>query len=122
MLAVLCVLVVLQAGALVGMAVAFVTDLVRGVSELPGATVFLAVFALGVAAVLVLAARGLWAGRRWARSPIMTWQVLLVVMSVGWFSADPAWWVVAVLLSALVVGVGLLLPPVVAATVDRPRS
>jgi len=121
-LAVLCVLVVLQAGALVGMAVAFVTDLVRGVSELPGATVFLAVFALGVAAVLVLAARGLWAGRRWARSPVMTWQVLLVVMSVGWFSADPAWWVVAVLLSALVVGVGLLLPPVVAATVDRPRS
>jgi predicted MFS family arabinose efflux permease len=121
-LALLCALVVLQAGALVGMAVAFVTDLVRGVSQLPGATMFLALFALGLAAVLVQAARGLWAGRRWARSPVMTWQVLLVVMGVGWLTADPTWWVVAVLVSAVVVGVGLLLPRVVAATVDRPRA
>jgi hypothetical protein len=121
-LAVLCVLVVLEAGALVGMAVVWLTELVRGESQLPGATVFLVVFAVGVAAVLVLAARGLWAGRRWARSPVMTWQVLLVVMAVGWLGADPAWWIVAVLVSALLVGVGLLLPPVVAATVDRPDS
>jgi len=119
---VLCLLVVLQAGALVGMAVAWLTDLVRGASRLPGATVFLVVFALGLAAVLVLAARGLWAGRRWARSPVMTWQVLLVVMAVGWLGADPAWWIVAVLVSAVVVGVGLLMPRVVAATVGRSEA
>ena len=72
-----------------------------------------------VVSVLVLAVRGLWAGRRWARSPVMTWQVLLVVMAVGWLSSDPAWWAILVLVSALLIGVGLLLPPVVAATVER---
>ncbi|WNB86292.1 hypothetical protein [Cellulomonas sp. ATA003] len=106
-------LVLLEAGLLIGLAGAWVVDLVRGASQLPGATVFLALFAAGVAAVLVAAVRGLWSGRRWARSPIMTWQVLLVVMSVGWLGADPAAWVVAVLVVALVVAVGLLLRPVV---------
>ena len=118
-LAVLCVLVLLQAGALVGLAVVWTADLARGASALPAAAVFLALFALGVAAVLVLAARGLWARRRWARSPVMTWQVLRVVMAVGWLSSDPAWWVALVLVSAVLVGAGLLLPPVVAATVER---
>ena len=115
----LCALVLLQAGLLVGLAGAWVADLVRGTVQLPAATVFLVLFALGVGTVLALAARGLWAGRRWARSPVMTWQVLLVVMAVGWLGSDPAPWAVAVLVSALMVGIGLLLPPVVASTVDR---
>jgi hypothetical protein len=119
-LAVVCVLVVVQAGLLVGLGGVWVLELVRGQSRLPGATVFLALFALGVAAVLVLAVRGLWAGRRWARSPIMTWQVLLVVMSVGWLGVETALWAVGVLVSALVVGVGLVLPSVVAVTSERP--
>jgi hypothetical protein len=119
-LAALSVLVLLQAGLLVGLGSAWVVDLVRGESRLPAATVFLALFALGVAAVLVLGVRGLWSGRRWARSPIMTWQVLLVVLSVGWLGVEPALWAVGVLVSALVVGVGLLLPSVVAVTVERP--
>jgi hypothetical protein len=118
-LVVLCGLILLQAGLLVGLAGAWVLDLVRGAVQLPAATVFLVLFALGVAAVLALSARGLWSGRRWARSPVMTWQVLLVVMAVGWLGSDASPWVVAVLVSAIAVGVGLLLPSVVAATVDR---
>lgn len=117
-----CALVLLQAGLLVGLAGAWAVDLARGASRLPAATVFLVLFALGVATVLALAARGLWAGRRWGRSPVMTWQVLLVAMAVGWLGSDPAPWTVAVLLSAIAVGVGLMLPPVVAATVDRPAG
>ena len=115
-----CVLVLLQAGLLAGLAGAWLADLVRGQVQMPAATVFLVLFALGVAAVLVLAVRGLWAGRRWARSPVMTWQVLLVVLSIGWLGSEPTAWAVAVLVSALAVGVGLLLPSVVAATVERP--
>jgi hypothetical protein len=121
-LAVLSVLVLLQAGLLAGLGSAWVVDLVRGESRLPAATVFLALFAFGVAAVLVLGVRGLWAGRRWARSPIMTWQVLLVVLSIGWLGVEPALWAVGVLVSALVVAVGLLLPSVVAATAERPAD
>jgi hypothetical protein len=119
-LVVLSALVLLQAGLLVGLGSAWVVALVRGESRLPGAAVFLALFALGVAAVLVLAVRALWSGRRWARSPIMTWQVLLVVLSVGWLGVEPALWAVGVLVGALVVGVGLLLPSVVAVTAERP--
>ena len=118
-LVVVCALVLLEAGLLVGLAAAWVADLVRGQVQLPAATIFLTLFSLGVAAVLVLATRGLWQGRRWARSPVMTWQVLLVVMSIGWIGAESSPWVVAVLVVALGVGVGLLLPPVVAATLDR---
>ena len=102
-----------------GLAIAWAADLVRGRSEMPGATVFLVLFALGVAAVLVAGARGLWRGRRWARSPVMTWQLLIGVMAIGWLTAEPAVWAMAVLASALVVAAGLLLPAVVAATSDR---
>jgi len=111
-----CLLTLLEAAAAVGLAVAWTVDLVRGVSVSVGATLFLVVFGLAVALVLAAAARGLWRGRRWARSPVMTWQVMLVVLSVGWIGADPAPWTWGVLVVALVVGVGLLLPPVVAAT------
>ena len=118
----LCALVLLQAGLLVGLGAAWGAGLVRGASRMPAATVFLVLFALGVAAVLVLCVRGLWRGRRWARSPVMTWEVLLVVLAVGWLGSDPAAWAVGVLASAVLVGVGLLLPPVVAATMDRPGA
>ncbi len=121
-LAVVCGLVLIQAGLLVGLASAWVVDLVQGQSRLPAATVFLALFALGVAAVLVLGVRGLWSGRRWARSPVMTWQVLLVVLSIGWLGVEVAPWAVGVLVSALVVGVGLVLPSVVAVTAERPEG
>ncbi|WP_448061663.1 hypothetical protein [Cellulomonas hominis] len=113
-----CLLVLLEAVALVVLAGALVVDLVRG-AELPGAVAFLLAFALGVAVALVLAARALWAGRRWARSPVMTWQLLLLVLAIGWFGVEPAPWIVAVVLVAAVTGVCLVLPAVVAATTPR---
>jgi len=120
-LAAVCLVVLVQGALLLGLGVAWVTDLMRGASQLPGATAFLVLFALGIAAVLIAGARGLWRGRRWARSPVMTWQLLLVVMAIGWLGAEPTVWAMAVLASALVVAVGLLLPPVVAATSGRAR-
>jgi hypothetical protein len=111
-----CALVAVEALAFLGLGVAFVVDLTRGNADLPAATVFLALFAVGVAALLGVAARALWRGRRWARSPVMTWQILLVVMSVGWLGVEASVWAVAVTVVAVLVAVGLLLPPVVAAT------
>jgi len=89
---------------------------VRGAATMPAASLFLAAFGIGIALLLLLAARGLWRGRRWARSPVITWQILLVVLSLGWLGADPSVWAVAVLVVATLVGVGLLLPSVVAVT------
>ena len=51
---------------------------------MPAASLFLAAFGIGVALLLLLAARGLWRGRRWARSPVIMWQILLVVLAIGW--------------------------------------
>ncbi|GIG22889.1 hypothetical protein Cch01nite_36130 [Cellulomonas chitinilytica] len=115
-LVVVCALVAVEAIAFLGLGVAFVVDLTRGNATLPAATVFLALFALAVAALLGGASRGLWRGRRWARSPVMTWQILLVVMSLGWLGVEASVWAVAVAVVAVVVAVGLLLPSVVAAT------
>lgn len=50
--------------------------------------VLLAVLLLVVAVGLALVARGLLAGRRWARSPAVTWQLLLVAVG-GYVFAAP---------------------------------
>ncbi|QTE31313.1 hypothetical protein J4E96_04175 [Pengzhenrongella sicca] len=118
-MAVACLLVLVQAAAALGLGVAWAADLVRGRVELPGATAFLALSAVAVAAILVAGARGLWRGRRWARAPIITWQLLLVVMAIGWFSADPSAWALVLLVAVVFVVVALLLPAVVAATSGR---
>src|SRR6478735_10555425 len=114
MLLVVCCLVVLEAAAFAGLGLAVGAELVRGRATMPGATAFLAVCGLGVAALLGLCARGLWRGRRWARSPVVMWQILLVVLALGWYSAQASVLGVVVLVVATLVGVGLLLPPVVA--------
>lgn len=115
-LVLVCVLVALEATAFLVLGIAFVVDLARGNAQSSAATVFLALFAAGVAALLLAGARGLWRGRRWARSPVVTWQILLVVLALGWFGVEPSVWAAAVVAVAVLVGVGLLLPTVVAAT------
>jgi len=118
-LAGVCLVVLLQAAVLIGLAGAWVRDLIAGASEIPGATLFLIAFAVGIAALLIASARALWRGRRWARSPVITWQILLIAMSAGWLGVERTSWAVAVLVSSLLVVVGLLLPAVVAATSGR---
>lgn len=119
---VLCALLLVEVLALVAAAVASVVMILRG-SELSGPLVFMAVMALGIGALLVAAARSLWqGGARWARSPVMFWQVLLIVLSLGWMGVDGSLWTVLVLLLAVVCAVTLVLKPVVAWTLPRPTS
>ena len=117
-LVVVCLLTLLEAASALGLAVAWGVELVRGIAVRPAATVFLIVFGLAIALVLAASARGLWRGRRWARSPVMTWQIMLVVLSIGWLGVESSVWAWGVLAAAVVVGVGLLLPAVVAVTTE----
>src|SRR3954451_5005060 len=119
MLVVVCCLVVLEAAAFAGLGLAVGSELVRGRATMPGATAFLALCGLGIAALLGLCARGLWRGRRWARSPVIMWQILLVVLALGWYGADPSAWPLVAVGIAVVIGVGLLLPGVVRTTSGR---
>jgi len=119
LLLLVCALVTLEAAAFLGLGVAWTTDVVRGTATMPGASLFLAAFGIGIALLLLLAARGLWRGRRWARSPVIMWQILLVVLALGWLTSGASVWGVVVLVVATLVGVGLLLPSVVAVTGRR---
>lgn len=114
---VLVALVGVQALALLAVTVGLVVALVRGTS-LPGPVVFMAVLALGSGVLVAGAARALLHGERWGRAPVMTVQILLVVLAIGWLQAEFAVWALGVLLLAVATGVLLLTRPVVAWTVD----
>jgi len=107
-------MVLLEACALVVVTGVAVASLVRGDAALPGAMVFFAAFCLLVAVVLVQASRALLVGKRWARSPVITWQVFLGVMAIGWIGVEATVASAAVLLVAVGVTVCLLLPSAVA--------
>jgi hypothetical protein len=115
-----CVLVLLEAALFAGLGVAYLVDAVRGATDLVGATVFLALFFVAIAALLVLCVRGLWRGRRWARSPVVTWQVLLLVLALAAMSSGVSTLVsVGILVLAGAILIGLFLPSVHAATSGR---
>lgn len=96
-----------------------VVQLVRGTEPAVGVGVFLVVFALGVALVLVLSSRALWRGARSGRAPVATWQLLqgATAFAVGQATGSPVAWIV--LAVSVVVFVLLLTRPVVVHTVDR---
>lgn len=68
--------VLVEVTALVGLAGWWLVELVGGHSSSVGVALFLVAFALGVAAVLLGSVRALRARHRWARGPVMTWQLL----------------------------------------------
>ncbi|WP_166849953.1 hypothetical protein [Isoptericola sp. BMS4] len=85
---------------LVVMAVVVALELVRGESGSVGVSIFLVLFFLGMAAVLVAATRSLWGGRRGGRAPLVVWQVLQGLVGVSLLAGGVAW--------AVVAGLGLL--------------
>lgn len=109
----------IEAVLLVAVAVFFGVELMVGEASDLFTAVAVAVLALLVGVFLALCARGLWRGRRWARAPVMTWQlitILAVVPSLG----PGRWWIAGgLLVPCLVAAIGLLLPSVVAATTNR---
>ena len=108
--------VALEAVVLLVVAAVYVVALVRlGTVDVlfAGLTVVLAV---AVAVGLLACARGLLRGRRWARAPAITWQLLqsaVVAPALGTAFGPGA---AALLVLAATVVVGLLLPPVARAT------
>lgn len=115
LLLVACGLVLLEALALVAAAVAGVVVLLRG-ADAPAVAGFLVVLALGAALLLASAARALWGGRRWGRGPVLTAQVLLVVVAATLWGAGAGPAAGAGVALGLLVAVAVLAPPVVRAT------
>jgi hypothetical protein len=103
------VLVLAEALVLVGMAVTFVVDVVRGAAPHLPSALALAVFFVGFALMLAGAVRALWRGQRWGRGPTITWQVLQAA-SVLTFAGLPTALVALAVAVAVAVVVGILWP------------
>ena len=111
-----CLVVVLEAALLIGVAGAYLVSIARGASAAPGTAAGIAGFGALVAAALLGCARALWRGRRWARGPVLTWQVLQGATAVSVLSGAQRPIALALLAVSLLGAVLLLLPPVIAAT------
>lgn len=100
---------VVEAALLVVGAVAWTAVLVTGGLDSPAAGVALVVLMLGLAAVLVLAARALRRGSRRARGPLVTWQLLQGATAVALLqSPDRPGGVTAGAVVAVVVALGVV--------------
>jgi hypothetical protein len=111
--------VALEAALLVGVAVLEAAAALRGEAAVPGSALALGAMALLVGGFLLLCARGLWHGRRWARGPVATWQLLQLAVAVP-MVLGPRWALgVPVVAVSLLTGIGLLTRPVVAATTSQ---
>ena len=111
--------VLIEVIGLVAFAVVLLGELLTGGSTSVGVSLFLVLFLLGVAWVLVVSCRALLAGRRSGRGPVVTWQLFQVIGSVaaigsGTGASVAGGWVALVI--AIAVTALLMTPSVVAAT------
>lgn len=115
--------VALEAGLLLGVTVASIAGVVTQAVTDAGVAMATGALAAIIGGFLGLCARGLWRGRRWARAPVLTWQLLQLAVSVPAMGGQ-RWWVGAAFVAAsLLVGLGLLTPAVsraTASTADPP--
>lgn len=101
---------------LLGIAVYYLAGLLDGTaSDVAGAAVTLALAVLA-GALLLLCARQLLRGRRWARAPVLTWQLLQAFVAAPTVDSERAWIGWPLLVASVVVIVGLFVPAVVRAT------
>jgi hypothetical protein len=97
--AVIAVILLLEALACLGISVLFIRTLLTNDPVSVGGSVFLAVFLVLLAAWLVVVARALWRGFRWPRSAALVIQLFLVILSVSFLSSG-----------SVLIGLGMLVP------------
>jgi hypothetical protein len=97
--AVIAVILLLEALAFLGISVLFIRTLLTDDPVSAGGSVFLAVFLVLLAAWLVVVARALWRGFRWPRSAALVIQLFLVILSVSFLSSG-----------SVLIGLGMLVP------------
>lgn len=91
-------------------------ELVAGRAVQPGPTLATAVFAVLLATLLGAATSAVWAGRRWGRGPVITWQVLQGAVALSQVGSPG---LVAALVGISVVVLGGMLAPTSVAWTGR---
>jgi hypothetical protein len=106
--------VALEVLLLAGYAVFVVVESVRGEAQDRVGALVLAVVALALAGGLGAVAIGVLAGRRWARSPALVWQLLQVLVALSG-TVEPRVLAVVLIVLAVAVGLGLFRDDVIPA-------
>lgn len=101
---------VLEAAALAALGIGLVVDLVTGANTAVGTTLPLAVFYVLLAAGLVVAGRALTRGRRGARGPVVTWQLLQAASAFAFTPVFRPWVIAVMVLAAVAVLAGVIWP------------
>lgn len=109
----------IEATALFAGAILIVIALIGGFTDDTAMAVFVLVFGAGMGAAVALMLRNLLRGRRWARGPLITWQLFQLAVAVPLLQGSTPWIGAVLLLLALIVTIGLFTPRVIAATTDR---
>lgn len=106
----------LEAALLLGVAGLYIARTVAGTGDAPVVALVTAALAAVIGGFLVYSCRGLWRGRRWARAPVVTWQLLQLAVSVQALAGGAPWGGAVVVAVSVAVLVGLFTPAVVRAT------
>lgn len=112
MLLIVAVVTALEAALLLAVAGFFVVELLRVPATSVAGAVVTAVLAALMGAFLLLCARHLLLGRRWARAPVITWQLLQASVAVPTTRSDVAVVGWLLLAASVVVTLGVLTPQV----------
>lgn len=109
----------IEALALLAGALLLIVALIGGFTDDTSMAVFVLVFGGGMGLMLAVMLRNLSRGKRWARGPLVTWQLFQIAVAIPLLQGSTPWIGIALLLLAAVVLVGMFTPTVLALTTDR---
>jgi len=109
----------IEALALLAGALLLIVALIGGFTDDTSMAVFVLVFGGGMGLILTVMLRNLSRGKRWARGPLVTWQLFQLAVAVPLLQGSTPWIGIALLILAAVVLVGMFTPTVLALTTDR---
>lgn len=100
-------------------AILLIVALVGGFTDDTSMAIFVLVFGGGMGIVLAIVLRQLSRGKRWARGPLVTWQLFQLAVAIPLLQGATPWiGIVLLVLAALVIG-GLFTPAVLRLTTER---
>lgn len=109
----------IEALALFAGALLLLVALIGGFTDDASMAVFILVFGGGMGLVLTLMLISLRRGKRWARGPLITWQLFQLVVAIPVLQGSTPWIGAALLLLAVTVMVGMFTPRVLAHTTEH---
>jgi len=109
----------IEALALFAGAILLIVALIGGFTDDASMAVFVMVFGGGMGAVLTIMLRNIARGKRWARGPLITWQLFQLAVAVPLLQGSTPWIGAALLVLAVAVTVAMFTPSVLRVTTDR---